>query len=238
MSLRRTITWSSAQHDLRKDRAAAPAPAENPMFLASMARAKAMTARKEALAAPLVVAGRFDRSAIMKAALATARAERARGVSLPFSSSCRPRSAAPGRAPSHNPDRRSLHEDPTTLSQRYVSPDPSRAAAPAASLCTAGSGPTRRPASSASRSSRGSSRSARSAAICSTPMGRRWQRCTQRSPRWEVPRDGRHRVSRRRPSGAARRRVLPRSRRDLQGARSLLARHGRRRPPPRREEAP
>jgi hypothetical protein len=35
--------------------------------------------------APLVVAGKYDRSAIMKAALASARADRARGVALPFS---------------------------------------------------------------------------------------------------------------------------------------------------------
>ena len=85
MSFRRQINWTKARQDLTRDRAAAAAPAANPMFLASMARAKALTARKEALAAPLVVAGQFDRSAIMKAALASARAERARGNPLPFS---------------------------------------------------------------------------------------------------------------------------------------------------------
>jgi hypothetical protein len=83
MTFRRSVDWTAARHDLTRDRAAPVAA--SPMFLASMARAKALTARKEAFAAPLVVAGKFDRSAIMKAALATARAERARGVALPFS---------------------------------------------------------------------------------------------------------------------------------------------------------
>jgi hypothetical protein len=85
MSFRRSVDWSAARQDLARDRAAPVAHSANPMFLASMARAKALTARKEALAAPLVVAGKFDRSGIMKAALASARAERARGVALPFS---------------------------------------------------------------------------------------------------------------------------------------------------------
>ena len=66
MSFRRQIDWTKARQDLTRDRAAAAAPAANPMFLASMARAKALTA-------------------IMKAALASALAERARGNPLPFS---------------------------------------------------------------------------------------------------------------------------------------------------------
>lgn len=85
MTYRRQIAWASSMRNLSQDRAAPVAAAANPMFLASMARAKAQTARKEALALPLVVAGKFDRSAIMKAALASARADRARGVSLPWS---------------------------------------------------------------------------------------------------------------------------------------------------------
>jgi hypothetical protein len=85
MALRRSLDWTAARSDLARDRAAPVAHSANPMFLASMARAKALTARKVALAAPLVVAGQYDRSAIMKAALASARAERARGVSIPFS---------------------------------------------------------------------------------------------------------------------------------------------------------
>jgi hypothetical protein len=85
MSLRRSTDWTKARHDLTRDRAVTVAPAANPMFLRSMERARAATERKLALAAPLVVAGKFDRSAIMKAAVGTARADRARGLSLPWS---------------------------------------------------------------------------------------------------------------------------------------------------------
>ncbi len=81
MTFRRSISWSTAMRDLSRDRAATPAV--NAMFAASMQRAKAATERKQALAAPLVVGGTFDRSAIMKAATAYARADRARGVGLP-----------------------------------------------------------------------------------------------------------------------------------------------------------
>jgi hypothetical protein len=83
MTLRRQLSWSTSMRDLSRDRAASPAVP--PMFLASMARAKAATERKQALAVPLVVGGNFDRAAIMKAALASARAERANGVGTSWS---------------------------------------------------------------------------------------------------------------------------------------------------------
>src|SRR5687768_4936279 len=83
MTLRRQIAWASSMRDLSRDRAAPPAV--SPMFLASMARAKAATERKQTLAMPLVVGGKLDRAAIMKAALASARAERASGVGTSWS---------------------------------------------------------------------------------------------------------------------------------------------------------
>ncbi len=83
MSYQRRIDRAQARQDMARDRVAHVAPSANPMFLASLARAKALDARRAALAAPLVVAGRFDRAAIMKAAVAAARLERTRGNPAP-----------------------------------------------------------------------------------------------------------------------------------------------------------
>ena len=83
MTFRRSLSWSTAMPDIRNDRA--PAAAVSPMFLASMARARALDARRAAQARPLVVNGAYDRSAIMQVAIAAARVDRARGVSLPWS---------------------------------------------------------------------------------------------------------------------------------------------------------
>jgi hypothetical protein len=76
MTLRRRLDWNTAMRDLRKDRAPA-----NPGFLASRAieTAKLDTARRAAMSRPLLTAEGFDRSAIMSAAIASARADRARG---------------------------------------------------------------------------------------------------------------------------------------------------------------
>ncbi len=64
--------------DFSRDRAA-PAPA-SAMFAASMQRARALEARRVVQARPLVVNGAYDRSAIMSAAIAEAKAQRARGA--------------------------------------------------------------------------------------------------------------------------------------------------------------
>jgi hypothetical protein len=67
--------------DLRSDRSQ-PAPG----FLASRSLAMARLDRlaREATTRPLVVAGSYDRSAIMTAALAQARAQRAKGSKAPW----------------------------------------------------------------------------------------------------------------------------------------------------------
>lgn len=48
-STRRQITWATAMRDLRQDRS--PFTGPNPMFLASLARARVLDARREARAA-------------------------------------------------------------------------------------------------------------------------------------------------------------------------------------------
>ncbi len=45
MSLRRTIAWSTAMHDHRRDRVA-PSTGKSPMFLASVARAREIDVRR------------------------------------------------------------------------------------------------------------------------------------------------------------------------------------------------
>ena len=80
MSLHRKIDWTSAMRDLRNDRAA-------PGFLAARSMEIALLDRlaKEAAAVPFAVAGSYDRSAIMKAAIASARAQKAKGSKSPWS---------------------------------------------------------------------------------------------------------------------------------------------------------
>ena len=79
MTFRRSLSWSTAMRDLSRDRAA-PSSASL-MFAASLQRARALDARRAVQARPLVVNGAYDRSAIMSAAIAEAKAQRARGVS-------------------------------------------------------------------------------------------------------------------------------------------------------------
>jgi hypothetical protein len=83
MTLRRSISWSTAMRDLSRDRAATPAA--NAMFAASMQRARALDARRAVQARALVVNGAYDRAAIMSAAIAEAKVERARGSSMSWS---------------------------------------------------------------------------------------------------------------------------------------------------------
>ncbi len=76
MTSRRLLDWTSAQRAFKAERAA-PVPG----FLANQAleRARLATAAREAASRPLVVAGSFDRSAIMTAALTEARRLQASG---------------------------------------------------------------------------------------------------------------------------------------------------------------
>jgi hypothetical protein len=69
--------------DLRNDRVAPAAPG----FLAARSMEIACLDRltKEAAAAPFAVAGSYDRSAIMKAAIASAWAQKAKGSKAPWS---------------------------------------------------------------------------------------------------------------------------------------------------------
>ena len=69
--------------DLRKDRVASAVPG----FLAarSMEIAHLDRLAKEAAAIPFAVAGSYDRSAIMKAAIASARAQKAKGSKVAWS---------------------------------------------------------------------------------------------------------------------------------------------------------
>jgi hypothetical protein len=76
MAFQRKINWSSAMRDMRQDRVAPAAPG----FLAarSLEIARLVRLAKEAAAVPFAVAGSYDRSAIMKAAIASARAQKAK----------------------------------------------------------------------------------------------------------------------------------------------------------------
>jgi hypothetical protein len=82
MAFTRKIDWTAAMRDMRSDRAAPVAPG----ILASRAIETARLDRlaKEATAVPFVVGTSFDRSAIMKAAIASARAQRAKGSKAPW----------------------------------------------------------------------------------------------------------------------------------------------------------
>ena len=80
MTLRRQLSWSSAMRDLSRQRVSPSAV--NAMFTASLQRARALDARRIVRSRPLVVNGIYDRSAIMRAAIAEARVERTRGSSV------------------------------------------------------------------------------------------------------------------------------------------------------------
>lgn len=75
MSMARRISWSYAVQAMRQDRASTDGVRA---FQAAVGFAKlaADRARLSARTAPLVVAGKFDRSAIMKAAIVAAQARR------------------------------------------------------------------------------------------------------------------------------------------------------------------
>jgi hypothetical protein len=83
MALSRKIDWTAAMRDMRSDRAKPITPG----FLASRSLAMARLDRlaRDAAATPFVAAGSYDRSAIMTAALAQARAQRAKGSKAPWS---------------------------------------------------------------------------------------------------------------------------------------------------------
>jgi hypothetical protein len=82
MALHWKIDWTSAMRDIRKDRRPA-----NPSLLAarSLEIARLDRLAKEAGGRPFFAAGSFDRSAIMTAAIAKARLERAKGRAQPKS---------------------------------------------------------------------------------------------------------------------------------------------------------
>jgi hypothetical protein len=77
MATIRKINWSTATRDMRNDRA--KPVASGFLASASLERARLDRLAKEAASRPLFVAGSFDRSAIMGAAIAQARLQRAKG---------------------------------------------------------------------------------------------------------------------------------------------------------------
>jgi hypothetical protein len=83
MALHRKIDWNTAMRDLRKDRAAPVAPGHLATRTLEIARLDRLA--KEAAARPFFANGSFDRSAIMTAAIAKARLERAKGNKAPWS---------------------------------------------------------------------------------------------------------------------------------------------------------
>jgi hypothetical protein len=76
MSFRRQLSWSTSLHELR---AAAPSVKGAVLAPRGLIRLRAADALHQASRRPLVVAGRYDRAAIMQLAIADAHDERARG---------------------------------------------------------------------------------------------------------------------------------------------------------------
>jgi hypothetical protein len=76
MSIRRQISWTSALQDMRNDRAQV-APGQLGAKLRANAYAKFTADRLRAARPVLVVAGRYDRAAIMRAAIQQAQSRRA-----------------------------------------------------------------------------------------------------------------------------------------------------------------
>ncbi|WP_246529546.1 hypothetical protein [Microvirga zambiensis] len=81
MSLSRRIDWTAAMRDMRADRAK---PTHGFLASRSLEAARLDRLAREAASAPLVIAGAYDRSAIMTAAIAQARAQRAKGSKAPW----------------------------------------------------------------------------------------------------------------------------------------------------------
>jgi hypothetical protein len=82
MAAIRKINWTAAMRDLRNDRAK---PVAGYLAARSLEIARLDRLAKEAAVAPFAVAGSYDRSAIMKAAIASARARKAKGSKAPWS---------------------------------------------------------------------------------------------------------------------------------------------------------
>jgi hypothetical protein len=82
MSLHRKIDWTAAMRELRNDRVK-PVPG----FVAARSLEVARLDRlaKEAASVPFISGVSFDRSAIMKAAVAQARFQKAKGSKAPWS---------------------------------------------------------------------------------------------------------------------------------------------------------
>jgi hypothetical protein len=82
MSLHRKIDWAAAMRELRNDRVK-PVPG----FVAARSLEVARLDRlaKEAASVPFISGVSFDRSAIMKAAVAQARFQKAKGSKAPWS---------------------------------------------------------------------------------------------------------------------------------------------------------
>ncbi|WP_018264083.1 hypothetical protein [Methylobacterium sp. WSM2598] len=78
MSAQRHLSWSAAMQDIERGRGQYR-PGERAALVraATFAKLAADRARQEAAKAPLVVAGRYDRRAIMAAAVTAARSRRA-----------------------------------------------------------------------------------------------------------------------------------------------------------------
>jgi len=83
MAAIRKIDWNTAMRDMRADRSAPVNPGL--LATASIERARLDRLYKEAAARPFFVAGCYDRSAIMTAAIALARLQRAKGSKAPWS---------------------------------------------------------------------------------------------------------------------------------------------------------
>jgi hypothetical protein len=81
MALSRKINWTTAMRDMRNDRAK---PVGGLLAARSIEIARLARLAKEAASVPFAVAGSYDRSAIMKAAIASARAQRAKGNKAPW----------------------------------------------------------------------------------------------------------------------------------------------------------
>jgi hypothetical protein len=82
MSLHRKIDWNAAMRDIHNDRAT---PVPGFMAARSMEVARLDRMVKEAASVPFAVGTSFDRSAIMKAAIAQARLQKAKGSKAPWS---------------------------------------------------------------------------------------------------------------------------------------------------------
>jgi len=82
MALHRKIDWTAAMRDMRMDRAK---PAAGYLAARSIEIARLDRLAKEAAAVPFVAGISYDRSAIMKAAIAHARTQKAKGDKAPWS---------------------------------------------------------------------------------------------------------------------------------------------------------